>query len=173
MNSAECEMKHLDNVQERILELRRQVPAGQTLLVGISGVDASGKGYVAARLERALTGRLKVAVINVDGWLNLPQVRFSKGDPARNFYQNALRLDEMFETLILPVKQNGGIDLIADFLGETSTEYRPHRYVYNQIDIILLEGIFLFKRPYAAHFDLRIWIECGFETALRRAVARS
>ena len=31
----------------------------------------------------------------------------------------------------------------------------------------------MFKRGYAGLLDLRIWIDCDFETALRRAVARS
>src|SRR5713226_5478286 len=40
------------------------------------------------------------------------------------------------------------------------------------IDIILLEGIFLFKEMYRDHFDLKVWIDCSFATALLRAMAR-
>lgn len=43
---------------------------------------------------------------------------------------------------------------------------------FRDIDIVLLEGIFLFKPEYRDHFDLKIWIECSFETALQRAMAR-
>jgi len=39
-------------------------------------------------------------------------------------------------------------------------------------DAIVLECIFLFKRAYRHHFDLAIWIDCSFETALERAIAR-
>ncbi len=38
--------------------------------------------------------------------------------------------------------------------------------------IILLEGIFLFKPAYQHQFDLAVWIDCSFETALQRAIAR-
>jgi uridine kinase len=41
------------------------------------------------------------------------------------------------------------------------------------VDVILLEGIFLLKKDYRHQYDLSIWIECSFETALQRAVARA
>jgi uridine kinase len=41
------------------------------------------------------------------------------------------------------------------------------------VDVILLEGIYLLKEAYRQLYDLSIWIECSFETALKRAVARA
>jgi uridine kinase len=114
-----------------------------------------------------------VANINVDGWLNLPHIRFSKTKRAENFYQKGIRFEEMFEKLILPLKENLSIKLIADFAEETATEFKKHKYFYKDIDIILLEGIFLLKNAFKDYFDLKIWIECPFETALQRAIARS
>lgn len=93
---------------------RNEVPAERALLVGISGIDASGKGYIADKTISGLSG-LNVALINADGWLNLPDVRFGPADPAENFYKNALRLDEMFERLVLPLKTNRSVDLTMDF----------------------------------------------------------
>lgn len=166
-------MKQIEAIKERILEMRYQMPVEQSLLAGISGIDASGKGYVAASLARQLSSALNVAVINADGWLNLPNVRFSKHDPGRHFYYQALRLDEMFERLVLPLKRSRRIDIDSDYVEETAAEFRPHRYFFENIDVILVEGIFLFKRQYMDHFDLKIWVECSSETALKRAVARS
>src|SRR6266851_1176099 len=40
------------------------------------------------------------------------------------------------------------------------------------VDVVLLEGIFLFKRECCGRYDFRIWIECSFETALKHALAR-
>ncbi len=113
-------MMSIDKAISRILSLRDEMPAGQVMLAGISGIDASGKGFIAGHVQRALEEQgLRCVLINVDGWFNLPNVRF------------------------------------------------------NGIDIVLLEGIFLFKPQYAGRFDLKIWIECGFETALERAIRRS
>lgn len=163
------ELRDLTNA---IRSKRCEISVTESLLVGISGIDASGKGHVASRLADGLRD-VNVAVINVDGWLNLPHVRFSDEGHGRHFYENALRLDAMFERLILPLKQNRSINITADLAEETATEFRPHNYVFDNIDIILLEGIFIFKKPYVDHFDMRIWVECSFATAMKRAVTRS
>ena len=36
-----------------------------------------------------------------------------------------------------------------------------------------MEGIFLFKQAYRSLFDLAIWVDCSFPTALARALERS
>ncbi len=61
-------------------------------LIAISGIDGSGKGYVAARLADRLTDKgHHVALIAADGWLNLPHVRFGGDEPAEHFYSHAFR----------------------------------------------------------------------------------
>jgi uridine kinase len=38
---------------------------------------------------------------------------------------------------------------------------------------VLVEGIFICKRRYRSQFDLAVWIDCSFETALERALLRA
>lgn len=163
----------LERLKNKIIKSRERTSRDGACLVGVSGIDASGKGHVAARLAAELEAAgYRVALINVDGWLNLPHVRFADVDPGAYFYRHALRLEEMFERLILPLRRGGSVDLEMDFTEETATEFRPHTYSFENVDIVLLEGIFIFKREYVHHFDLKIWIECSFETALHRAIER-
>ena len=35
-----------------------------------------------------------------------------------------------------------------------------------------IEGIYLLRRPFQAHYDLSFWVDCTFETALERALVR-
>ena len=51
--------------------------------------------------------------------------------------------------------------------------YRKHVYEFDDVDLILLEGIFLFKRELQQCYDFRLWIDCSFKTALERALSRS
>ncbi|MEZ5429380.1 MAG: hypothetical protein R2747_24235 [Pyrinomonadaceae bacterium] len=157
-------------IEEKLKETRSE----RAMLVGVSGIDGSGKGFITARLMEDLKRKGVNAVgINIDGWLNLPHIRFDPADPARNFYRNAIRFGEMFEKLIRPLKQNRSIRLIADFAEETADRFRRHEYFYRDADVILLEGIYLFKKDFLSIFDLKVWVECSFETALERAVARA
>jgi uridine kinase len=161
------------SVISAIIEKRKALSPQHALLVGISGIDASGKGFVTTRIAESLKKRgLKLAVISADGWLNLPHVRFHQQDLAKHFYESAIRFDEMFEHVILPLRGTRNVNVKSDFAAETAMTFRKHRYVFRNIDIVLLEGIFLFKPTYCHHFDLKIWIECSFQTALRRAIVR-
>jgi uridine kinase len=116
---------------------------------------------------------VKTAAINVDGWLTLPSVRFDPVRPGENFYENALRLDELFARLVLPLREKRSARVTMDWVEETAIASRPHTYEFNDLHIIVLEGAYLFKRAYRRHFDLAVWIDCSWETALERSVARS
>ena len=156
-----------------ILARRRELPAQRALLVGVSGIDASGKGFLTAKAATRLQMQgVNAATIGVDGWLNLPRVRFNPASPADHFYEHALRLDEMFEQLVRPLRDRRSLTLEMDYTEETATAYRRHRYEFREVDVVIVEGIFLFKRACRQHFDLACWVDCSFETALERALER-
>ena len=167
-------MTELSAIVQEIAGRRARHPPGRALLVGLSGIDGSGKGYVAGRLVAALIARgLRVGVIHLDGWLALPPVRFDPDRPAENFYESALRLDELFARLVIPLRDTRSARVTMDFAEETAVSYRPHTYEFEDLDVIVLEGAYLFKRAYRGHFDLAVWIDCSWETALARAIARA
>ncbi len=164
----------IEEAVDAILARLRQGVMGGSLLTGISGIDGCGKSYLNGQMVDKLNGAgMKAVGMNTDGWLNLPSVRFNEDHPAQHFYDHAIRFEEMFSQLVLPLKKNRSIDITADFAEETATKYRKHRYHYTDIDIIVVEGIYLFKNEFRDHFDIKIWIDCSYETALERAIARA
>jgi uridine kinase len=164
----------LNQVIERIPGAQRRVGRQHAALVAVSGIDASGKGYVSRELARRLRNRgCRVALINVDGWLRLPHERFCAADPARHFYHHAIRFEEMFSQLIVPLRERRCIEVEVDFAEETASIYRREWFRFADVDVILVEGIYLLKRLYRHQYDLAIWIQCSFKTALQRAVARA
>ena len=167
------EVEALDQIVDRIILARANVSENRAALVGISGIDGSGKGFVSLRLAKSLIERsINVALISADDWLNLSQISLDRDGSAEHFYRNAIRFDEMFERLVFPLRGERQIDLVADCGDAKAKTYRRHRYRFRGIDVVLLEGILLFKAPYDQSFDLKIWIECSFETALQRAIVR-
>jgi len=79
----------------------------------------------------------------------------------------------MFSQLVLPLQARRSIRLETDFREETAHAYRREIYEFHDIDVILLEGIFLLKRRFQSCYDASFWIDCTFETALERALRRS
>ena len=163
----------IDEIVRQILKRRAAVPVTRSLLVGISGIDGSGKGFLASQLEAHLAMHaITATTLNVDGWLNLPEKRLDRSAPAQNFYENAIRFDDFFAQLVIPLKEQRSVYLVADFTEETASSYRKHTYEFKDVSVVLVEGIFLFKPRYRQQFDLAIWVDCSFATALVRAIAR-
>jgi uridine kinase len=142
--------------------------------VAISGIDASGKGYITKLIQDGLEARgHKVANINIDPWQNPLLVRLQKKNAAENFYNNVFRWEEFFNQLIIPLQQAKGIELQTSLIHTDADQYYSHAYCYENLDILLIEGIFLFQEKYVSCYDYKIWIECSFETGLKRAIKRN
>ena len=164
----------LQTVVNEILDARSSIPSRRSLLAAITGIDGCGKGYLTARIVEALqTKGVRAVAVNADGWLNLPNRRFDASNPAEHFYLHAIRFEEMFTELILPLRDRRSLRIVANHAEETSTEYQRRVYEFKDVDVIALEGIYLMKRAFQAHYDLSIWIECSFDTALERAIPRA
>lgn len=167
-------MVDIDEVTASILRQRAVVSERRSLLVGVSGIDGSGKGFVAKQIEARLAlHSIAAANINMDGWLNLPDRRFNTVEPAEHFYENAIRFNELFAKLLLPLREQRSVNLVADFADETARNYRKQTYSFKNVGVVLVEGNFLFKRERRKLFDLAIWVDCSFPTALARALARA
>lgn len=163
----------MNEIMATILYKQLLIPWRKGMLVGVTGIDGSGKGYVTQKIVDQLQNLgFKAVAINADGWLNLPEVRFNPNCPGEHFYEHCIRFDEMFEQLVLPLKENRSHSVTVDFAEETATEFRKRCYCFEEVDIVILEGIFLLKEAYRHFFDLSFWVECSFETALTRALKR-
>jgi uridine kinase len=166
--------KSLSAAAATITLRRDRLSANRALLVAVSGIDASGKSYLTDRLAlRLREDGIRAEAIHADGWLNLPHTRFSLDNPAEHFYAHAFRFDEMFAQLIDPLQHYGSVSMIADYSEETALAYRRHLYEFHDVDVIMLEGIFLLKQAYRQRYDLSFWVDCTFETALERAISRA
>jgi uridine kinase len=142
--------------------------------VAISGIDASGKGYIANLLQNKLEANgYSIANINIDPWQNPISIRLQKENPANNVYQNIFRWSDFFEQLVFPLQRNKTIYLETKGIRSDADVYYPLVYNYSNIDILLIEGILLFKKSYQSFYDYKIWIDCSFETGLKRAIQRN
>lgn len=164
----------LDQAIELIVTKRDLGPASRGLLVGLSGIDGRSRGFLARHIAAALRTRgFNVANLAADDWAAAPEQRFDPSRPADHFYEHAFQFEELFCDLILPLKCRRSRRVEALRSNELQSALLSHAFEFYDMDIILWEGIFLLKRQYREHFDLTIWVNCRFETAMERAVRRA
>lgn len=167
-------MDSVHDLTDKLVERHRLHTSLSAFTVAISGIDASGKGYITKLLQEELQRRgFKVANINIDPWQNPIAVRLRKENAAENFYESVFRRDDFFRQLIFPLQNNKSIYLEMEGIQTDADIYYPLVYNYKDIDILLVEGIFLFKRKYLFCYDYKIWVDCTFETGLKRALQRN
>lgn len=166
-------MNQFQNLIEQIL-IAKSNNQNRPFILGISGIDASGKGYISKLIQKELI-RLghSVHLENLDGWLQLPEIRFSKIEPASVFYQNGFRWNELKEELLEPYLKSQPLNFTMNYLEETWTHFEKKEISIQQVDFFILEGIFLFQELLFPMFSLTIWIDCSFQTAIKRAINRN
>jgi uridine kinase len=166
-------MTPIEAVAARIEHVNRRVDGDRATLIGISGINASGKGWLTTRVRQALQARgVRVAQISAEEWRNPPSLEFPDTDADGHFYRRGLRLDDLFGDLILPLRTRRSIDIEFDRLDPSRLVLDRVRRAYERVDVILLEGIFILKAAYQKIFDWSLWVDCSFETALERVARR-
>ncbi|AFZ58781.1 uridine kinase [Anabaena cylindrica FACHB-243] len=164
---------NIQDLADSILQKQSKLSIDRGFLVAVSGIDGSGKGYITEKLITALNYQNIHAIsINLDAWHKLPTERFNSENPAQHFYDNAFHFDDLFQKLILPLKNQRMINLTTVLTGIAGIP-QTYNYQFENVDVIVLEGIFLLKRSLQYFYDFKIWIDCSFETALERAIQRN
>jgi uridine kinase len=167
-------INELQDLLPEVLAQRSRLRPNMSLLLAVSGIDASGKGYVAAQISELLQlNGLNAVAIGIDPWLGDPRQWSGKKDAGELFYRHGIRFDDLFRALVLPLKQHRSIHLPASLRRQVDSALYSYLYDYRDVDVIVLEGIFLLKRTLRSHYDLSLWVECSFQTSLERALQRN
>jgi uridine kinase len=162
-----------DAVADAVARRARTAPR-RAPLVAVSGIDASGKSTVAPLLAAALADRrLHAAVVTLDPWHTPAPMRFNAKDPARHFYRYAFRWTALFERVIDPLRRDRTLTLSLPLLRLTDDSWYEHVYDFRNVDVVILEGIFVLRRLFRSRYDVTVWVHCSFDTALRRALVRN
>lgn len=143
-------------------------------IIGISGVDTSGKSVFTENYARYLKDvGYKSAVIHIDDFHNPLRLRRSGKDEVDAYYTNAFNYGMLINTVLKPYKENGQIDRAVYCLNLDTDEYDTVRhYSFDSDTIILIEGVLLFRPPLLDYLDGTVFLEINFQEMLKRASER-
>jgi uridine kinase len=164
----------IKDLANKIFTYYQQHKSQAVFSIAISGIDASGKGYIAKGIKYLLEEKgLNIALLSIDDWQMPKSISLLQENAAENFYYNSFRWAAFFDSLFLPLQKDKSISLKANLVNIKNDKVYAHEYHFEKIDTILVEGIFLLKKDLQAFFDYKVWIDCSFETGIQRALQRN
>ncbi|MCM3666374.1 hypothetical protein M3204_18300 [Mesobacillus subterraneus] len=147
----------------------------QPLVVGITGIDTSGK----SKLIKELADQLRrmdqdVQTIHVDNFHNPKSQRYNENlSEPDQYFQLSIDFNFLKQSLLEPIKQLGKIEIGIDHLDLESDTVSVHKhYRITPNTIILIEGVFLYRPETRPFIDFFIFLKINEETALQRAWIR-
>ncbi len=149
--------QEIDAVTEIVLG---GLPAGRRVLIGIDGVDASGKSTFAAALAERVTGR-SVVLIHVDDFLNPSRVRHQCGRHSpEGFWLHTYDYDALKAFVLDPLSPSGnGEYRSASFDPELDAMDPSLLRVADQDAVILVEGMFLHRDRLTDVWDRSVFLD--------------
>lgn len=165
----------INNFYSRLAEqIVTKKKMGLPLIVGINGVDTSGK----TQLSKELYGYLNkqgylVELVHIDDFHNPKAVRYQDPNPIKSYINNAFDLEKLAREVLYPIREQGKLETSIKCLDLESDKYINERsYSVNKDTIILVEGVLLYREPIDKYFDLRIFLEVTYDEVIKRAIKR-
>lgn len=162
--------------QEMLFELAKIISSQKKphpLRVGINGVDGSGKTYLADELAAVIQDRTVIRA-SIDGFHNPREVRYQKGrNSPEGYYYDSFNEQELIDVLLKPLGPSGNrIYKTAVFDHKSDGRVDAPTKTANTDDILLVDGIFLFRPELQNYWDVKIFLDVPFATSIERAVER-
>lgn len=146
----------------------------KAFIIGVNGIDCAGKTTFAKDLETYLKAKWKrTQLIHMDDFQNPKEIRYAGDDQAENYYNKSFNINLLTDKLLKPVKQNGKVTakLTVHNL-ETDKFDTVRNYNIKPDTIVILEGVFLFRRELVPFIDFKVYLDIPFEESKRRSILR-
>lgn len=162
----------LKNISKKIVNKRHNKP----IIIGINGVDGSGKSTFAKNLENFfINSGERVSRISIDSFHNPKKIRYRKGEiSADAFYLDSINFEGFKEQSLKPLKsaKKYPINIASQIFNlESDTSEMISTEIFEN-DIVIFEGIFLFRQDMKDFFDFKIFIDADFNKTMKRMVLR-
>ncbi len=146
----------------------------KALVIGITGIDCSGKTSFAESLEKFLTSRgLKTQLLHLDDFHNPMEYRYSGEDQAENYLNKSFNIGKIVDKLLVPIQQKKAFTVRMTLLNLETDKYEIEKeYSVNTDTIVIFEGVFLFRKEFTPYIDYKVFLDISFDECIQRAWAR-
>ena len=157
-------------IEKDLVGLRKNAP----FIVGINGIDNSGKTTFAVNLDIYLRKRgYMTQLIHMDDFHNPKEIRMQGNSEIDAYINNAFNLNLLRDEILYPAREFKRVDKhlkLLDLDSDTFTKIK--KYHIDNDTIVIVEGVLLYRKPIDEFFDYRIFLKIEFDECLNRARRR-
>jgi uridine kinase len=155
-------------------EIKRRKTADRPFVIGVSGIDCSGKTVFTGALEKYLNANgYETQRVSLDDFHNPKAVRYAGADPVDNYFNRSFDIPTVVEKLLAPLREKGRHTTTLKLLGLRTDKYDVTRkYSFSRRTIVLFEGVFLFRKELAQYTDYKIFLDIPYSVSKKRAALR-
>jgi uridine kinase len=167
-------MMQTDDVYAHIGQVITGFTKTSPLLVGIDGVDAAGKTSFADKLaDRLKVSNRRIIRASIDGFHNPKSIRYSKGrNSPEGYYLDSFNIRMLIDKLLKPLSSGDLKYRKAVFDYRTDKEVNMPVKKADKKAILIMDGIFLFRPELVKYWDIKIFLDVGFDVTIQRAIKR-
>ena len=157
-----------------VKDIQKRKQKNKSFVVGVNGIDLSGKTKFAEALEKFLISKnYKTQLIYLDDFHNPKKIRYSGENQVDNYYNKGFNVKAIVENLLIPISQTSSFKRKLNLLNFHTDKYENEKeYIFDQNTIVIFEGVFLFRKELSPYVDYKIFIEVPFEESKNRAKDR-
>ncbi|MGV7117209.1 hypothetical protein [Paenibacillus kyungheensis] len=156
-------------------EIIKNKNAETPLIVGLTGIDTSGKSKMAEELKKVFIQKnVEVQLVHVDDFHYPKSKRYndSLSEPDQ-YYELSINFEAIRNNLLEPIKSSTQLevtlphlDLLTDSMSITKN------YNITKDTIVLIEGVFLYREEVRPYIDFYIFLDIEEEVVIQRAEIR-
>lgn len=162
-------------VFEHILqEIEKRKVEDRPFVLGISGIERSGKTMFTQEVAGFFEDKKnKIQIIHLDDFLNPREIRYAGEDLSKTYFDQGYDIETLVEKLLVPIHQKSSFTVTLPVLNYETDKYdREKEYVFDQNTIVIIEGVFLYRKELASYIDYKIFLDISFEESKKRAETR-
>jgi len=143
-------------------------------IVGVNGIDASGKTTFAKELKTYLQKNdFSVQLLHIDDFHNPKKIRYDGINEIEAYYNNAFNYKQLLKEILIPLKNDEEINKTITCLELDKDKYcKEIEYIIDRNDIVIIEGVLLFREPILNYIDIKIFLDIGYDEVIKRAEIR-
>jgi len=159
-----------NKIIKRILDLKKHWP----ILIWINWIDGSWKTYFSKEIKRLLEDKWKkVILVSVDDFHNPKNIRYEKWRNSPEwFYKNSYNY-YLFKKYLLDSFLEWKWSYITKLFDLDNNSFIEKNFIKIEWnEVLIVEGIFLFRPELIDYWDLKIFLDVKFEEIINRTISR-